>query len=146
MQSDVCNVIAVGPLTIDRGVEHQRKPGQGDPIGVVELQNGPFQARPSQSVEHIAIPLHVGRIVEDDEIEAADLSVDGQRQHNQQRTEHKIPAQKAVAAPTPNKLCRSVRDRHRYRNMLVGFIERLHPYDGGPAFAEETEGQSQAGT
>jgi hypothetical protein len=142
VQSDVRDVIAVGPLTVDRRVEHQREPRQGDPIGVIELGKGPFQAGEFQSVQHIAIPLHVGGIVQDDEIEAADLSVDSQGQHDQQQTEHEAAAHEGLAASHGR-----VRGRHDRRGrLLAGPISVRQLCASGLAFAGETRWQSQAGT
>ena len=142
MQKHVRDVIAVRPVVVDRGVEHQRQPRQRDPVGVVELRDGPLQARQFQAVQHEPIPFHVGRIVEDDEIEAARLSVDGQRQRDQQRPENKVRPQERLARLRGFVGRRLARPKTA-RPAQSGDCSRA---SAGAAFAGETKWQSQAGT
>jgi hypothetical protein len=90
MQEHVRDVIAVRPVVINRGIEHQRQPSQRDPVGVVELCDGPPHAGQFQAIQHEPVPFHIGRIVENDEAEAARLSVDGQRQRDQERAQNEV--------------------------------------------------------
>ncbi len=97
VQEHVRDVVAVGPVLIHRGVEHQRQPRQRDPVGVVELRERPLEAGQFQPVEHVTVPFHVRRIVEDDEIEAADLDVDAEGQRQKQCPQHQVRPQERLA-------------------------------------------------
>ncbi len=109
VQEQVGEVIAAGPSAIEGRVGHQRKPGQRDPVGVVETGPCPSNAGPVEAGQHLSIFAHIAGIVEHQKAKAGNLPIDRDRQREQQPTEKGL--QLLVAQTAANDVAGSAWER-----------------------------------
>ena len=68
------------PGSVERRVEHQRHPGQRDPVAVIERAESPSEIFGGHAVADVGLFRDVQVVVDRNESIAADLQIDGKRE------------------------------------------------------------------
>ncbi len=103
MQQDVREVISAGARTEDLGVEHQREPGERNPIAVMEFRKAPHEIPQRDAPLDVQVVADVNGIVEEDKVEAPDLPVDQEDGGDQQsrQNQRSPPSPKSIPPSFP---------------------------------------------
>ena len=79
VEQGIRKVMTAGPPAVDLRVEHQREPGQRDPVAIANGRQTPSQTIARNPFLHVRVQGDIHRIVDADETEVPDLRIDQQR-------------------------------------------------------------------
>jgi hypothetical protein len=92
VQRDADEQMCAGVPSEQLHIDHVRDPRQRMPIGLVDMCEGPLNARPRETTEHVRIVRDITRVIEIDEYVRADLDVNCEDKDKQCRYDEKAGA------------------------------------------------------